>query len=188
MVEVVVALTVLSLIMLATVSGFRTLGNTQTTINERIGRVEEIRAVSSFLRDAVGAAVMGSGSGGLSLGGDPEDMTYFELTDDGALLWRARVLFGEAFGGSYLLRLALEKGVLTLRWREFGQREPGRGWNKAPSKSLVGGVDVFELAYRRETGGAWQETWDQRGAPGWLRVRLRAGDRFWPDLVMVVGR
>ena len=83
LVEVVVALAVLSLIMLATVTGLRTLGNTQVAVDRQVDRVSELRAVSSFLRDSFGAAVTGSGGGGLSLGGGMGQRTVFELTDRG---------------------------------------------------------------------------------------------------------
>jgi general secretion pathway protein J len=189
LVEVVVALAVLSLIMLATVTGLRTLGNTQVTVDRQVDRVSEVRAVSSFLRDTFGAAVRGSdGSGGLTLGGDPAGRTVFELTESGGLIWKAVVLFGESYGGRYLLRLEREGDALVLRWREPGNDRPLDGWNNAQQRTLVSGVDSFELAYRRAPGGPWFTDWDGAGPPGWVRLRLQADGRYWPDLVMVVAR
>ena len=52
LVEVMVSLAILSLVMLVTVSGFRTLGNTATSISAMTGRTDELRSVSMFLRDA----------------------------------------------------------------------------------------------------------------------------------------
>ena len=52
LVEVIVALGIFSLIMLATVSGYRTLGNTASTINHMTDRTDELRSVSTFLREA----------------------------------------------------------------------------------------------------------------------------------------
>ena len=63
LVEVIVALAILSLVMLATVSGFRTLGNTATTISRMTDRSDELRSVSSFLRDAFENSVTGEGPG-----------------------------------------------------------------------------------------------------------------------------
>jgi len=186
LVEVVVALAVLSLIMLATVSGLRTLGNTQATVDRQVDRVSELRAVSSLLRDSFGAAVMGSSTGGLSLGGGSSERTVFELTPEGDVIWKAVVLFGESYGGHYLLRLGRKEGELVLRWREPGDAPPLDGWNKAPTRTLVSGVDRFEVAYRRTFADPWQTDWDRGGAPGWVRLRLQVQGRYWPDLVMVV--
>ena len=55
LVEVVVALTILSLIMLATVTGLRTLANTQGTLERVTARIDEVRTVSGFLRDLMEA-------------------------------------------------------------------------------------------------------------------------------------
>lgn len=188
LVEVVVALAVLSLIMLATVTGLRTLGNTQATVDRQVDRVSEVRAVSSFLRDSFSAAVTGSGGGGLTLGGGMAEQTVFEMTEQGDLIWKAVVLFGESYGGNYLVRLGRRGGELVLRWREPDGSSPLLGWNKAPEKTLVSGVDSFEVAYRRAPDGPWFTDWDKAGPPGWVRLRLQVDGRFWPDLVMVVAR
>ena len=64
LVEVIVALGIFSLIMLATVSGYRTLGNTASTITRMTDRTDELRSVSAFLRDALENSVVGTESGG----------------------------------------------------------------------------------------------------------------------------
>ena len=70
LVEVVVALAILSLVMLATITGLRTLANTQVSLVRMTERVDGMRAVSSFLRDTLESAAVGSSSGGgLAMGG-----------------------------------------------------------------------------------------------------------------------
>jgi general secretion pathway protein J len=187
LVEVMVGLTILTLVMLATVTGLRTLGSTQVAVERLTGRVDEMRSVSSFLRDTLNAAVVGNDSGGLTLGGGRNEQTIFEVGPR-SLMWKAVVLFGEGFGGTHVLRVAAEEGELVLRWQEqdrFGELAP---WNNAPSRTLVSGLQEFQVAYRRQPGGEWQEEWDRQGAPGWVRLRIRTRDRFWPDLVMQVMR
>ncbi len=188
LVEAVVALAVLSLIMLATVSGLRTLGKTQVTLDTRVDRLVDLRTVSGFLRNSLASTVKGSSTGGLSLGGGMRDRAVFEVTPEGAIVWKAVVLFGEAYGGQYLVRLGKAGSNLELRWREDTSEAPLEGWNKAASRTLVSGVERFEVAYRREAGGPWQTAWDQRGPPGWVRLRLQVQGRYWPDLIMEVAR
>lgn len=187
LVEVMVALTLMTLVMLATVTGLRTLGNTQVAIERLTGRVDEMRSVSSFLRDTLNSAVTGSDSGGLSLGGGTAEQTIFELGPN-ALMWKAVVLFGEGFGGSYVVRVAGEGSELVLRWQEqnrFGELED---WNNARSRTLITGLQEFSVAYRREAMDEWRSDWDAAGAPGWVQLRIRADDRYWPDLVVQVMR
>ena len=82
LVEVMVALTILSLVMLVTVTGFRTLGNTQGAITRLTGRVDEIRSVSSYLRDLFESTVVGEDYGGFTAGGGDQGEARFALGED----------------------------------------------------------------------------------------------------------
>ena len=105
LVEVIVALGIFSLIMLATVSGYRTLGNTASTIDRMTDRTDELRSVSTFLREALENAVVGTESGGgdeLTFGASAASVApvaYFKVAK-GGMEWRTKILFGEAYGGS----------------------------------------------------------------------------------------
>ena len=68
LVEVMVALTILSLVMMATVTGLRTLANTQSAIERMTSRVDEVRSVSIFLRDLLASASSGTDPNKLTLG------------------------------------------------------------------------------------------------------------------------
>ena len=70
LVEVMVSITVLSMILLATVTALRTFGNTQQSLQHMTHRVDEVRSVSGFLRAAIESATIAEdASGGLALGG-----------------------------------------------------------------------------------------------------------------------
>lgn len=187
LIEMMVAVTILSLVLLATVSGFRTLATTQGSLNRFTERNDEIRSVSSFLRGALESAVLGSSSGGLSLGGGGADMTVFESAAD-QLMWKTTMLFGEGAGGSYVVRVAREGPQVVLRWQKMSPRGELDVWNKAPSRTLIDDVEEFAVAYRRAVDGPWLSAWDGRGPPGWVRMRVRAAERYWPDIVMEVAR
>lgn len=187
LVEMMVAITILSLVLLATVTGFRTLATTQTSLNRVTGRNDEIRSVSSFLRDSLESAVLGSSSGGLSLGGGGADVTVFESAPD-RLMWKTTMLFGEGVGGSYVVLVAREGPRVTLRWQKMSQRGELDSWNKASARTLIEGIQEFAVAYRRTPGGPWLSAWDGGGPPGWVRMRVRTAERYWPDIVMEVAR
>ncbi|MFV8818305.1 prepilin-type N-terminal cleavage/methylation domain-containing protein [Haliea sp. E17] len=189
LVEVMVALVVLSLVLLGAVTGMRTLGNTQASLQRVTDRVDEMRTVSSFLRDLLDSAVVGSNTGGLTLGGGVQDSTYFRA-GDGYLEWKTRILFGESFGGSYVVRLAREDDQLMLRW--LGPLQvlaTDVQWEKAPSRTLVSGVEEFSVDVRKEFDSDWISDWEETSlSPALVRLNIKAKDRFWPELIAAVPR
>ena len=189
LVEVVVALAILSLVMLTTITGLRTLANTQVSLERIAGRVDQMRTVSSFLRDTLeSAAIGGGGSGGLSLGADSRESAYFELTPQ-SLTWKSTILIGESFGGTYLLRVAREDDLLVLRWQEPGPSgEPQQEWSQAHERTLVENLQEFEVAWREDAGDDWQQQWEAGDEAGWVRLQVRTADRYWPELVIQVPR
>ncbi|MFV0277868.1 MAG: prepilin-type N-terminal cleavage/methylation domain-containing protein [Parahaliea sp.] len=183
LVEVVVALAVLSLIMLATVTAVRSFANTQMAMDRMVERIDEVRTVSSFLRAQVGATVQGQFNEGLSLGGDGGGSAYFEGTA-GTMVWKASVLFGESFGGTYLLKLVRRGDSLQLLWREPADDNQNLDWSAAYSRQLVQGVQDFSLAFRPDFAGDWVEQWQPGNPPALVRLHIKTRDRYWPELVM----
>ena len=186
LVEVVVALSILSLVMLVTVTGLRTLANTQTALERMTDRIDEVRTVSAFVRDTMESAVVGGGPGELSLGGSgSEKKGYFALFPD-ALAWRSTILIGESFGGSYLLRVAREDDLLVLRWQQADARgEPG-DWAAADARTLVSDLEEFEVSWRDSYNGEWRQDWVPGDEALWVKLQIRASDRYWPELIMQV--
>jgi len=182
LVEVMVALTILSLILLATVTALRTLANTQVAVERVTARVDEVRTVSSFLRDSFDSIVIGTDTGGLTLGGTDRGTTIFQASPD-AVEWQSIVLFGESYGGSYLMRLDKEDDALVLRWLDLPRNRQRLDWASAPSRQVVTGLEELEISYQREVGGPWKKTWDSEGVPSLLSLQLKASGRYWPQLV-----
>lgn len=189
LVEVVVAMAVLSLLMLAVVTGLRTLGNTQVALERKTGRVDEVRTVSGFLRDLMESAIVGSDGGGLTLGGGDAGSTYFQLVDGGAE-WKSTILFGESFGGTYVVRVASEGEDLVLRWaRPLPTGEAPDNWDQMPSRVLVRDLEEFEVHAREDFDSEWTDRWvESRVAPALVRMQVKSGGRFWPALIMQVQR
>ena len=195
LVEVIISIAILSLIMLATTSGLRTLGNTAGTIQKMTDRVDEIRSVSAFLRDALENSVVGSRSaspGGIGFGGRPangEPAAFFRIVGDG-LEWRSKVLFGEAYGGNYFLRLARDGDRLVLQWQEPGNNlEPG-DWFDSATREVLHNVSLFEVWHRPDYTAPWtrQDFKELDTQPSHVKLVIQAEDRFWPELIMTVQR
>lgn len=188
LVEVMVALTILSMVLLGTVTGMRTLGNTQASIERATERVDEIRTVSGFLRQLMESAVVG-GKGGLTLGGGSLEATYFRL-GTGFVEWKTNLMFGEAYGGVHLVRIADEEGQLMLRWLEPEQKQPDEErWLDAPSRPLVDDLEEFNLLARGDFRADWTGDWEESAmAPALVRLQIKSSGRYWPDLIMQVQR
>ena len=189
LVEVMVSLTVLSLVMLATVSAMRTFANTQATIERKIYRVDEIRSVSSFLRDALQSNVIDVGGGGLSLGGSIAQKAYFR-GDSGGMAWKAPMSFGEGYGGTFLIRLAPESGQLVLRWllADDDIEDEEIDWAGAEHRPVIDNLEGFDLAYKLNPEEGWQEGIVVDTPPLAVRMSIKSSGRFWPELIAEVQR
>jgi general secretion pathway protein J len=191
LVEVMVSLAVLSLILLATVSALRTFANTQGSLERKIARVDEIRSVSSFLRDALQANVSASGeeSQGLSLGGVSTQSAFFR-GNSRSVEWKAPMIFGEGYGGTLLVRLAREQNQLTLRWQDPPENDDDfePDWRGTPSRVVIDNVEEFGIAYRQEYDQNWEGGIAIEEPPVMLRLTIKSSGRYWPDLIAGVNR
>ncbi|MBN7795166.1 prepilin-type N-terminal cleavage/methylation domain-containing protein [Parahaliea mediterranea] len=187
LVEVMVALAVLSLIMLATVTAMRTLANTQRTLDASVSRIDEVRTVTSFIRDQLEVATLGSNSSGLSLGAGANEGAYFRGYSN-SMEWKATIKFGESYGGQYLLRIVRNDDTLWLQWREMPQVTAEIDWSGAQSRRLIDGVQDFRLAYRATHVDPWEGAAEQGVVPALVRLRIKTRERYWPDLIMAVPR
>ena len=131
-----IALAILSLVMLATTTGLRTLANTQVAIERQTERIDEVRAVSSFIRETMESAIGGGNQSRFSHGGMRSESAYLEISRN-SLAWKSTVLFGESFGGTYLLRIAQEGSELVLRWQNPAVRG-GSAFSSSASSSWSG--------------------------------------------------
>lgn len=186
LVEVMVSIALLSLILLTTITALRTLGNTQGSIERLTNRVDEVRTVSTFMRDLLESTVVGSGpseivAGPTSGGG----ASYFVFGED-FLELKATVLFGELYGGSYLVRMAKEESQLVLRWQEPPRDQVAPQWRDTPSRVVIENLEEFTVATRKEYANEWSETMDDddMATPALVRLRVKAAGRYWPDLVV----
>ena len=184
-VEVVVALTILSLIMLATLTAVRTLGDTQARLETTLTRLDQMRMVSQFLRStlrqAVPAAIVDPssfGQTGVFQGNNREAVLVAPMpaVEGGAGLQYIRLFWGH-------------EQDISVQFFPYGFGEITPDWSSVASYSLVEEAELFELAYRETLDGAWLPGWggdETPVLPQAMRLRIKARERFWPDLVVSI--
>jgi general secretion pathway protein J len=186
LIEVVLALSVTALIMLGLVSALAAFGSSGSRVDAHLQRVDEMRLVSSFLRDVLGRTPRAyrytdadRGQVGLFSGGDRR------------LDWVGVMPARHGVGGLYHMALALQpsgrdSADLVLSYAPFeGAREPESA-DLVSSRVLVAGVERFDIAYRvDELDAAWQPQWSGSEAPPDLvQLNIAADGRAWPPLVV----
>lgn len=184
--EVMVSVALLSLVMVATLAALRTLGNTRSTVGQIIGRVDEIRSVSGFLRNSIGAAlpVMRMHDPTQSTAEDVSYGTNF-VGDAAHLEWVSPLLAGANMGGVFVQRLALVGDVLEFQWAPYRRDLEATNWDEVASRSLLRGVDTLEIGYLPAYGQDWQDTWTTSlRNPAAVRINLRSAQRYWPEIVI----
>ena len=184
--EVLVALTLLSMIMVATITALRTLGNTKTTIEQVTERIDGIRVVSEFLRNTIGAAMPVA-----RVGSSSEEFldagaygTYF-TGDATHLMWVSPLVAGADMGGAYVMQLALIEDRLELRWHPYQSDVAAVNWNELEPRVLLKSVEELQIGYLAAYGQDWLELWPgaQRN-PVAVRINLKSAAKYWPELVM----
>jgi len=186
LVEVVIAVTLMSMIMLGLVAALRTFGNSGARLEEISLRSDNVRLIEKFLRETLTQSSPRLHVRSENLGAEPWFRgSAHELTWLGAVPAR----FGA--GGLHHLRVAtVDTGAavrLVLQLVPFtGDHEPP-DWSQAPTHTLLEGVTAFTIAYQRLSLDEWSDAWFDPGVlPGRVRVRVAAESGVWPELIFRV--
>lgn len=179
LVEVLVALTVLSLIVVATLGALRTFADTQHALQLTTTRVDEMRSATAFLRNTLRQAVAVTPAISFS--------QYFDGAEQ-EVSWVAPMLGAGSVSGLQFIRLYRAGGALNIQFTPHRPELSEPEWGGARAYELLQQVDSFSLAYRETAAAPWVDRWslDELGIPQAVRLRIRARERFWPDMVIVI--
>lgn len=185
LIEVVVALTLVSLIMLGLLSAMRTMGDTSARVNLISARTSDIQIISGFLSRAFSSIE--------SFVVQSEDVEqsptpYFDGTS-GRIQWVG--LLPARFGGSgmQLFELGTENvsgrgTVLMLQYLPFSA-EPD--WSLRSRHVLLEGIEQFHLSYQGgDPNDKWVDEWhlgDIQTFPARVKLSIRTEGRYWPELI-----
>ncbi len=192
LIEVVVALGLLSLLMLIAMTAFRGLGQTASRLDLAATTHDEQRIVGTFLRHTLGAA--------RAVRSDADEMASFDAAtmpfrgDDRSLSWVSVLPARDGIGGLSQLRLALahaDGGTrLILAFAPFAPLDtsrPATDRSQLIERVLLDRVSEFELHYRGLGETEWTRYWhDSTTLPGHVRISLALAHHRWPPLVIAI--
>lgn len=186
LIEVMVAVTLLSMLMVATIAAMRTLGNTRSSVERLTGRVDEIRVLSEFLRNTIGSAMpvprVGSSTEAFTEG--KSYGTYF-AGDGNRLIWVAPLVAGADMGGVFILYLTLVDDTLELRWLPYQSEVQAVDWSVVEPRKLLQSVEEFQVGYLAAYGQDWLDAWEgSQNNPVAVRINIRSAGKYWPELVI----
>ncbi|AHF00141.1 prepilin-type N-terminal cleavage/methylation domain-containing protein [Thioalkalivibrio paradoxus] len=186
LVEVLVAVTLFALIMVGLVGGMRTLATSADAVDERSREMDDMRVVQDFLARAFDLhrpIAVGQG----------RDVRPAFTGEAERLAWSGALPARHAPHGLFWLRLELDRRAAT------GDQHPlTLCYAPLPAGAVVASlpqdcerhvlqpkVEVFEVAYREPGGATWLESWaDPARMPAAIRVRVKAGGRWWPEQIL----
>lgn len=182
LVEMLIALVLLSLLALGMVSALRTMGQTQDRIDQRFARADEFQSVAAFVEQTLErlsdrrALLQEQGKPLALFNGHPQ-----------SLEWLGIMPARHGMGGRYFFRLAVEAVAhgqgLVLRYQPWKGESSWPDWAGASSRVLVPDVVGLDIGY----GG--KEMAPQQWVPVWapaevLPARIRLGvvtrEGAWP--------
>lgn len=184
--EVLVVMSLLSLIMLAMGSALRTTAQTEERVDERLARTDEMRVANEFVRGVLGrisaqksVAPPAPGASPFSFGGGP-----------GEVRWVGVMPARYGVGGRHHFRLAVEPRGLVLRYAPW-RGEVAPNWAAADSYVLVERATGLVLRFEDTTVDPpqWVPQWTSVDAlPQRVALSLQTTAGPWPDLVVNMRR
>lgn len=181
LVEMMVALAVLSLISLAAVSAMRSFAQSQEAVERKIAKTESMRLTLSFLKRSLSQATSVPRSGGLQ--------SYFGGQKD-ELVWVAP-LNHVAATGLQIMRLSVdedsEKKPLVLQMSPYVNANSRPEWDQTEKFILVDQGAELEIGYKGGHLSDWSGTWAySMTLPKLLRVNIVRDEVYWPEMVLVL--
>jgi general secretion pathway protein J len=188
LVEILVVLTLMSVIMLALGSAMRTIAQTEARVDARMQRTDEMRVATSFISGTLGRVSARRAQATTQAGASP---FQFSGAAD-AITWVGVMPARYGAGGRSFFRLGLERqgdrSDLVIRFVPWAGQAAFPDWSLGGSRLLVRDVARATFEYASEDDpSAWQPEWTPVDRlPGRVRMSLRTAAVEWPQLTIAL--
>jgi general secretion pathway protein J len=185
LVEILVVMTLMSVIMLALGSAMRTIAQTEERVDQRLQRTDEMRVASGFLSGVLERISARKSQSTTQLGASP---LQFSGTAD-TVAWVGVMPARYGAGGRSFFRLALERQGdrtnLVIRFVPWGGEPEFPDWAAAGSRLLVRDATGLQLEYASDESPDWQPGWVLPDKlPGRIRISVRTATAEWPQVTV----
>ena len=184
--EVMIALVILSMIMVATIAALRGFGNTKSTVTLVTNRLDEVRVVSGFLRNSLGSAIpVRLGETGVPTFGRPEPSATYFRGSSSEVVWVAPLVAGADLGGAFVMQLNYIDERIEFKWHPYRASMEALNWAEVEPRVLLEVVEEFTIGYLDNYGGDWLDEWPEFPAnPVAVRLNIKSRNKYWPELVV----
>ncbi len=198
LIELVVALALLSIIMLGLVQAMRSIGQTETRIDSKLSRQDQIRVTHSFLQGVLGRM---DATRHQRPDGNKASAMLLEHNID-SIEWVGVMPARPATAGRYYMRLSAEvledgKQGLVFRYAPLSSEVAFPAWPQTSSQVLLSGLAELQIRAQglpRELGNLRSE-WPQDFQDRWhapleppqrISIAIRDAQGSWPLMVLNV--
>lgn len=195
LVEMLIALVLLSILMLSLTSAMRAMGQTGDSVERRAGEADQYRTTVFFLRDLLSRVsarefhVLQAAPGA----GSDASRIFFEGQPN-SVAWIGVMPARYGIGGRHYLRLSLEggasgEGQLVLRYAPWSGASVFADWGGAQAQIMASRVSALGLRYQRPDTGEWLSAWPPPDLPFGIRtpsaieINLVQDGRAWPLMI-----
>lgn len=196
LIELLVVMTMLSLIMIGLGQAFRSMGQTEVRVDERLQRSDQMRVVHHFLQSALGRVDATAFANPEVKGG--QGVLFF--ADPQSISWVGIMPVRPGVGGRHFFRLAVEElqggeSGLVLRYQAWTPLATFPDWNQAESQVLVHrmtGLQVQAEGMPRNLSDAkadwpigWQSGWPTaKELPQRVSLLIQDQQGPWPPITV----
>ncbi|TWO67923.1 prepilin-type N-terminal cleavage/methylation domain-containing protein [Caenimonas sedimenti] len=186
LVEILVAVSLLSVVMLGLGSALRTMGQAEEKIDARLARADEMRMASTFMRSTLARVSLRRVTPP-----PPGRPSVLFAAAPQAVSWVGVMPARFGAGGRYFFRLAqepLEEGAgLVLRFQRWTDAAVFPDWSQAEARVLVRDVRAVQMRFLdvEAAAPAWLDGWTAIDrVPDRVLIQLETAHGPWPPLFM----
>jgi len=188
LIEVLIALTLTSLLLLGLMTGLRGISDASIRSGEVADRISDMRLVSDFLYRHLRVTVplrQQHGAEGESWAG--------LVGEEDRLQWLAPMQAANAPGDLFIFRLTRvvsgERHELRLAYMPYPETGWEGGWAPLASHRLVDELGEFRIRYQHPESGEWETSWRHHAMmPTRLGIQVQASGRYWPEIIVPLVR
>ena len=185
LVEILVAMTLLSIVMLALGASMRTIAQTESRVDDRLQRADQMRVAQGFLASTLGRVSPRKSEVSTRAGAS----LYLLVASSDVMMWVGVMPARYGSGGRHFFRLGLEpsgtSSALVIRFLPWTGTAAFPDWSRAPFRVLVPDVSMMTMEYSDDKDGdlSWLADWPYPDRiPGGIRISLATSSGDWPFL------